>query len=87
MELDALAAIQAQRKIDLERVPGRGLSCVKRPEKSSADVENADVGGESLGIAGVENDDELEEEEAAAFGGPEGLEERMVDLDDSDSEM
>ena len=61
---------------------------MKRPEKSSADVENADVGGESLGIAGVENDgDELEVEEAAAFGEPEGLEERMVDLDDSDSEM
>ena len=60
---------------------------MKQPEKSSADVENADVGGESLGIAGVESDDELELEEAAVFGEPDGLEERMVDLDDSDSEM
>ncbi|RPD65157.1 hypothetical protein L227DRAFT_590680 [Lentinus tigrinus ALCF2SS1-6] len=87
-KLDALAAIQAKRKIELGRA-GKRLSCVRRPDESglARAKDEVDASGEPRRISDLESDDdELEKEEVAAFGRAVGLEEAMVDLDGSDSE-
>ncbi|TFK91893.1 hypothetical protein K466DRAFT_628822 [Polyporus arcularius HHB13444] len=96
-KIDALAALQAKRKIEMGPLPGKSHSCVRRPDGSTSsresrppavhdDLEYADELDDPLSIPDGDSDDELEKEEIAAFGRPVGLEEGMIDLDDSDGE-
>ena len=84
-QLDALAALQTSRKIELGRRPGKKSSCVHRPESSVADQDRVGVDG-GLPLPFSDSDDELEREEVEAFGRPVGLLETpaMVDLDSDD---
>ncbi|KAI0718404.1 hypothetical protein C8T65DRAFT_763318 [Cerioporus squamosus] len=99
-KMNALAALQAKRKIELGPRPGKTLSCVRRPDNSVSktnaeplppavhdDLEYADEHDDPLSIPEGDSDDELEKEEIAAFGRRVGMNsETMVDLDDSDCE-
>ena len=97
----ALAAVHASRTIELGPRPGKRNTCVRRPEPSSArpstasgsstpathdDLEYADERDSPLHIPDSD-DDELECAERAVFGRPVGhLAERLIDLDDSESD-
>ncbi|KAI0634931.1 hypothetical protein C8Q77DRAFT_1104805 [Trametes polyzona] len=100
-KLDALAAVHASRTIELGPRPGKRNTCVRRPEPSSArpstasgsstpathdDLEYADEPDSPLHIPDSD-DDELDCAEKAVFGRAVGHPaERLIDLDDSESD-
>ena len=96
LQLEALAVLTANRKIELGPRPDRKQSCVRPPTIESSkvaeppsvthdDLDFLKNSGSPLAFPG--SDDELEREERTAFGRPMGQSEgRMVDLDASDDE-
>ena len=88
-QLEAIAALQAKRTIELGPRPGKKSSCVRKPETAKPEptrdvLDDADEAGSPLHFPDSDDDD-LERQEVEAFGRPVGLTEPaadMVDLDD-----